>query len=747
MHGNLLLNHCISLFVTYSRSARLYLYILYFVLQIIGVPVYAAILDVSQIQQERVLLPEYFDVLEDTSKALKLQDVRSTEWAERFKGGAKPSEDLNYGYTRSAYWLRLHLRNSSNQPLERMLEIGSWGLSYIDFYQPQADGSYQQIQTGSMLPYATRPYKNRFFILPLQLPAQTDSVLYIRIQSMPLIIPAQLWEPQAFFANERADYIIHGAYYGLAAGMVLFNLFLFVALRDRIYILYVVFVGCMALTFIETSGWGKQFIWHDVPFWTDMGSNTGYSLSIAAALFFIRRMINTKVLLPRTDWAMQVMGYFFILTPLLFAFYYESVVHVFDVIYLFAVLFIVFVAVRCALLKQRSAYFFLAAFSALILGGMLFGLRVMGILPANILTINGLQIGAALEMVLLALALGDRFNQMRQQNAIAKNEAVLAKAQLMQSEKMAALGILMASVNHEINTPIGAIKSSGQTITDALTDALANLPSLFAALDAQSMELFLKLISRANEPRVVLSSRETRAMTNQAMQQLEAEGIDNARRKAGIMVSLNAQEVLEDFVPLLKHPACDLILDTANNMAIIINSTNNINIAVERVAKIVLALKTFSRVNHDAEPTEVALVDGLETVLTIYQGQMKVGIELVREYEPIDPIRCLPDELNQVWTNLIHNALQAMNYQGKLTIGIRRQGHEALVTVGDTGCGIPEDIRNKIFDVFFTTKASGEGSGLGLDIVKKIIDKHRGRIELQSQVGVGTTFMVYLPYS
>jgi two-component system NtrC family sensor kinase len=96
-------------------------------------------------------------------------------------------------------------------------------------------------------------------------------------------------------------------------------------------------------------------------------------------------------------------------------------------------------------------------------------------------------------------------------------------------------------------------------------------------------------------------------------------------------------------------------------------------------------------------------------------------------------------------TNLIHNALQAMSYNGTLTIAIRRTEREAVVSFADTGCGIPNAIRDRIFDAFFTTKPVGEGSGLGLNIVSKIIDKHQGRIEVESEVGVGTTFSVYLP--
>jgi signal transduction histidine kinase len=175
-------------------------------------------------------------------------------------------------------------------------------------------------------------------------------------------------------------------------------------------------------------------------------------------------------------------------------------------------------------------------------------------------------------------------------------------------------------------------------------------------------------------------------------------------------------------------------------------NARNVNAAVERVAKIVKALKSFSHFNIGTEKIDANLVEGMETVLTIYQGQTKVGVEVVRNYEDIPLLNCFPDELNQVWTNLIHNALQAMNHEGTLTIGIKEENGYAVVSVGDSGCGIPEEIRGKIFDVFFTTKPAGVGSGLGLDIVKKIIDKHHGRIELQSEVGVGTTFTVMLPY-
>jgi signal transduction histidine kinase len=141
----------------------------------------------------------------------------------------------------------------------------------------------------------------------------------------------------------------------------------------------------------------------------------------------------------------------------------------------------------------------------------------------------------------------------------------------------------------------------------------------------------------------------------------------------------------------------------------------------------------------------VNITQGIETVLTLYQNQIKQGVEVVRNYQAQLPaVQCYPDELNQVWTNLIHNALQAMDNQGTLTIDAVQKDTSVLVKITDSGKGIPPEILPNIFEPFFTTKPAGEGSGLGLDIVKKIIEKHQGKIDVESVPGQ-TAFTVSLP--
>jgi signal transduction histidine kinase len=334
----------------------------------------------------------------------------------------------------------------------------------------------------------------------------------------------------------------------------------------------------------------------------------------------------------------------------------------------------------------------------------------------------------------------------RAQAAQALAERNQAEAHLVHSEKMAALGQLIAGVAHEINTPIGAIKSSGRNISESIGSSLLALPKLLDELDESHRAAFAALVERASAPRPALSTREERATVREVTARLEALGFEHARHRAGLLVQLQAHEDLDAVLPLLRHASVDRVLETAHGVATITTNADNINTAVDRVAKIIFALKSFSRFGGVQVWTESDLAEGVETVLTIYQNQIKHGTELVRRFAPdVPPVRCLPDELNQVWTNLVHNALQAMDHKGTLTVELLRDGDHVAVRVGDTGCGIPEDIRARIFDAFFTTKPAGEGTGLGLDIVRKIVDKHHGRIDVDSEVGVGTIFTVRLP--
>jgi predicted ATPase/signal transduction histidine kinase/tRNA A-37 threonylcarbamoyl transferase component Bud32 len=316
--------------------------------------------------------------------------------------------------------------------------------------------------------------------------------------------------------------------------------------------------------------------------------------------------------------------------------------------------------------------------------------------------------------------------------------------ELVQSEKMAALGQLVAGVAHEINTPLGAIGSSINNIASFLKETLQESYLFFQELSPERQQDFFALVETSLQRETSFSTREKRQFRKTLKGQLEAEEIEDADSIAQILVSMGIYEDISPFLPLLKDKNGLTILNQANQLSNVQISTRTIKTAADRAGKVVFALKSFARYDSSGEKVKANIIDGIETVLTLYQNQFKQGVDAVRNYLDTPSIYCYPDELNQIWTNLVHNALQAMGYKGTLTIDVGVEGANVQVKMTDTGAGIPEEIMSKIFEPFFTTKPPGEGSGLGLDIVKKIVAKHEGKIEVASQPGK-TTFTVLLP--
>ena len=318
-----------------------------------------------------------------------------------------------------------------------------------------------------------------------------------------------------------------------------------------------------------------------------------------------------------------------------------------------------------------------------------------------------------------------------------------AQESLVQSEKMAALGQLVAGVAHEINTPMGAIQASIHSLILASERSLQQLPALFRSISEERLTDFHRLLSTARQQRRILVSREERQARRLLTSELEAQGIADAEALANQLVQIGVTQNTADFLALLYDPQRDQILDAVQSLIIQHNSGGRIQLAVEKAAKIVSALKSYVH-SGDSQMTRANLQESIEMVLTIYHGNLKHGIEVIKQYEPVPDILCYPDELNQVWTNLVHNALQAMQHQGTLQIRLSQRNNRILAEFTDSGCGIPKAIQSKIFDPFFTTKPVGEGSGMGLSIVRGIVERHKGQISVESHPGQ-TRFSVALP--
>ena len=316
--------------------------------------------------------------------------------------------------------------------------------------------------------------------------------------------------------------------------------------------------------------------------------------------------------------------------------------------------------------------------------------------------------------------------------------------QLIQSEKMASLGQLVAGIAHEINTPIGAVKASSENMADVLPIVIKSYPELIQNLEPSLMNLFIELTQRALNAQKNLTSKEERAKRKIIIQFLEEKGVQDSDEIGRKLIEIGIYDDLEPFIPLFLSNHAKEILNVVYQIGQLKVNLDNISIAAIKTKKIVFALKNHAYQKQDEKASMVDIRESVDTILTLYHNQMKYGVEVTTHFEEVPKIPAYPDEIGQVWTNIIHNGLQAMNYTGSLHVEIKSVENGVQVAITDSGPGIPEHILPKIFDPFFTTKPQGEGTGMGLDITMKIIKKHNGTINVETQPGK-TTFYVTLP--
>ncbi len=313
---------------------------------------------------------------------------------------------------------------------------------------------------------------------------------------------------------------------------------------------------------------------------------------------------------------------------------------------------------------------------------------------------------------------------------------------LVDAEKLAAIGRLAAGTAHELNSPLGAIRSSAEHVRETLQTELKLLPDFLAGLGPDERNVFERLLGRALMREAEALPSGQRAARSRIEARLKLQGLPNADELAETLAEIGLESG-DELEAALALPRLDAIVERLAALSSIERAARVIVIGAERAEKAVLALSSRVRREELAGAVLVDPIVGLEAAVALLRHKLG-AVELIRDYERDALVFAQPRELEHVFANLLDNACDALSGQGRIELAIRKEGANVVVEVADTGPGIPDALQDRVFEPFFTTKSPEKGLGLGLHQCKKIVEAHGGTIGFISRPG-RTVFVIRLP--
>jgi len=394
-------------------------------------------IDISTVDT-RLPIGAHVYTLEDDTSLVTIDDIISGKYNNKF--AASPGNIPNFGFTKSAYWVRFTLGNSSYRIMNKFVEIGFPLLDNVEIYSFTSEEGVSPLMagketTGREIPFNERLFKHRNFLFPVELAPYTEKNFYLRIKTDDgMIFPLTVWEPSYFNSKTQQELFAFGVYYGIIIIMILYNLFIYVSTRDNNYLYYILYIAAFGMFQLAMNGLAYQFLWPSSPWWAIHANPFFIGWSALLGAGFSVKFLQTPVYAPVMDRFLKTLMVLSVL--LIFASLtldYSLTILAGQLLPLSMILIAIPTAVLCLKRGNRAARFYLIAWSAFFIGVILSTLRIMGLIQHNVLTEHGLQIGSAFEMVLLALALADRINIMKIEKEEAQQKVIEQQQEIVQN--------------------------------------------------------------------------------------------------------------------------------------------------------------------------------------------------------------------------------------------------------------------------------------------------------------------------
>ena len=666
-------------------------------------------------------LAEQSFVLEDPSKKLTIEDIRRQE-----TGFKKIEKDfINFGISASAFWIKCIVRNETDQKL--LLEIGNPTLVDILLYEFDSVKLLAERHSGSWLPFDKRFTADVNFQFPLAVAPGGTTTIYLRINDTNgTQFQFKAGTQPAFSQKSFTRNLFEGMFYGFMLVMLLYNLFLFFSLKDNSYLYYVLYIFFMACWNGIFQGYAAKYIWPSTP-WLSNYSEVAACLVGMSGLLFAANFLQTKKHTPGLHSVLRVMFvlYVAVLITLLAGYFVEGTV-ILEFLSLLSIILLFITAVVIFRKGYKPAGYFLIAWSFLLISIMIYILKDYNVFPYNTFTRHSMQIGSAIEALLLSIALANRINILKREKeeanmqtlaSMKENEKLIREQNILLEKKVEERTGELKNVNRDLINVIQDLKEMQTQLVQR--EKMASLGELTAGI-AHEIQNPLNFVNNFSE--------------------VSKELLTEMKTELNSGTTGNAITIADD----------------------VIDNLEKINYHGKRADAIVKGMLQHSRTSSGKkELTDInALAD--EYLRLAYHGLRAKDKSFNAKFDTdfdssIVAISIIPQDIGRVILNLINNAYYAVNEKQKLNPA--DQSYEPAVKVTskkidgkvelrviDNGNGIPQKILDKIFQPFFTTKPAGQGTGLGLSLSYDIITKgHSGELKVETREGEGTTFIILLP--